>query len=1135
LDRQEASGSPVSALLLNEPIFGSLELPPAPEGYVYAPKNPKPGDGYYNPHLEVGVLYKIRDELATVAPVSTPASTFHGFSLVEMSASLGESALPSIMVATLYLPNGTSPEAVVYKAKLIKQTVDALIPYKQAGHPIIIGMDSNCPYYTRHGRAPSSGNTTLLREVMEKLGLVRFNWEQNCTGFFTRSTSHQRASQLDVFLVSNFFRPHIHHMEISPTVHLGGDHFMLDLYIRARARPLAQECTREFLRYDWTSVAQSTYLQGLPSVLAEFNAQAADLLAHPERIDQNTATQATSIFTAAVLSHAQATVNPTRVRIGVSRPARPIGTANALYHCIHERGKAKTAMLMGKKDLEEGKITEAAYTALVSAFEQLKQEVITRLQSAAREKQAPQWADMGAVFDTDKKAFYNKFGKLYVKEPRVALPRTLIVNQNEVTKQAAIKRAWKRRFYQPPYRRPEAAAAHQAHHKFVREKVLEFSSAREFEDLPFNQNPTSADIKAALKDCDLGTEVGDDGIQNEMLKFGGEPMKAALLLLFSLLWVAERVAQEWKVTRIDPLYKHKGDIHSPENYRPIGKNSNLFKLYERVLKIKLARVIPLPPEQCGFRKYFGTTISLLRLKIVMAYCKYHGLELHLISLDFKEAFERVWREGLLYLLWEAGVKGKLWRIVRDLLTGTSAYVRTNMGDTTRFEHEMGVIMGSVLGPVLFSVYINTLVDELKDSSPILNDTALRPGLFADDALLLALSLLQKRRAYTAASTWALRWQATLNARKTQCLSTNPQAGPFEMAGEWFEEKSSALILGVRVARTALLSTAHLGGLVKRYLSRMLNLHAAGVHNDGLTIPMAFELYQSLAHSLLLYTLPLHDPNSPLTGHLQRLDTHSLCAIYGLPKTTPFEVVAAESGVLAMEVLANIALLMLLHRVCNNLQDPLTRSLIQWTCFTDNNQPVSMLARATRVLHSFHPNTRWWTFVQTKYDLAKQQLQEVALVRSKREWPFFLQSYALTRQNTYTSVKQKWGPDPLLLQHRPHTVGLYLRVRYGCQSLHRDETGACLYCPEILPTTDHQLWVCPFWAFCREKFLQETRPLLPEPDYLRALAPNDRSAFVLGAGAKILSPSKWALVLPHCLTLVAGCCSRPDPPVGPPPI
>ena len=103
-----------------------------------------------------------------------------------------------------------------------------------------------------------------------------------------------------------------------------------------------------------------------------------------------------------------------------------------------------------------------------------------------------------------------------------------------------------------------------------------------------------------------------------------------------------------------------------------------------------------PPEQCGFRKQFGSHTLILRMQIMQQYCQKNNLNLHLASLDIQEAFERAWRPGILYRLQEAGISGKLWRIIKDQLHQTYAKVKANYGYTKTFRVQVGVVQGSVL-------------------------------------------------------------------------------------------------------------------------------------------------------------------------------------------------------------------------------------------------------------------------------------------------------------------------------------------------------------------------------------------------------------------------------------------------------
>ena len=59
-----------------------------------------------------------------------------------------------------------------------------------------------------------------------------------------------------------------------------------------------------------------------------------------------------------------------------------------------------------------------------------------------------------------------------------------------------------------------------------------------------------------------------------------------------------------------------------------------------------------------------------------------------------------------------GIKGKLLRVIRDLFTGINGKAVINGMLTRKFSIDSGILLGSVLGPTLFLLFINDLFEEL---------------------------------------------------------------------------------------------------------------------------------------------------------------------------------------------------------------------------------------------------------------------------------------------------------------------------------------------------------------------------------------------------------------------------------------
>ena len=81
------------------------------------------------------------------------------------------------------------------------------------------------------------------------------------------------------------------------------------------------------------------------------------------------------------------------------------------------------------------------------------------------------------------------------------------------------------------------------------------------------------------------------------------------------------------------------------------------------------------PKQDGFRKKHSTTNALLRF--VQSICNSFNKEERVIAcfVDLEKAYDSIWREGLLVILYEMGIKGNIWQWLRWLIMRSFLYER----------------------------------------------------------------------------------------------------------------------------------------------------------------------------------------------------------------------------------------------------------------------------------------------------------------------------------------------------------------------------------------------------------------------------------------------------------------------------
>jgi len=90
------------------------------------------------------------------------------------------------------------------------------------------------------------------------------------------------------------------------------------------------------------------------------------------------------------------------------------------------------------------------------------------------------------------------------------------------------------------------------------------------------------EVEKVLRGMKNGKSPGEDGLNAEMFKWGGEKIKEKLAKLFSMCLRKREIPRSWNNAVIILLYK-KGDKERVENYRSITLPSVLYKMFTKVI------------------------------------------------------------------------------------------------------------------------------------------------------------------------------------------------------------------------------------------------------------------------------------------------------------------------------------------------------------------------------------------------------------------------------------------------------------------------------------------------------------------------------------------------------------------------
>ena len=153
---------------------------------------------------------------------------------------------------------------------------------------------------------------------------------------------------------------------------------------------------------------------------------------------------------------------------------------------------------------------------------------------------------------------------------------------------------------------------------------------------------------------------------------------------------------------------------------------------EHLIQSKLLQHIPpqLHDSQYGFRPQHSTYNAIYELtQYVHSRVERSKTAMPVAFLDLKKAFDRVWHDGLLSLLPEHSVTGKIWLWIKAFISNRRMCVINKDNTSDWFAQRYGVPQGAVLSPTLFSIFINKAARMLS-VNPATNDGATQLRLYS---------------------------------------------------------------------------------------------------------------------------------------------------------------------------------------------------------------------------------------------------------------------------------------------------------------------------------------------------------------------------------------------------------------------
>ena len=279
---------------------------------------------------------------------------------------------------------------------------------------------------------------------------------------------------------------------------------------------------------------------------------------------------------------------------------------------------------------------------------------------------------------------------------------------------------------------------------------------------------TEAEIIYAINSLKSGKSPGIDGLTIQFFKACSIHIAPYLSTLFNFYFDNGFFPPEWSKSILCPIHK-KGETNDPNNYRGVSLLSEFSKIFtfilNRRLKLWSEANDVIGNEQAGFRKQHTTIDQMFCLyTLITKYLRHKGGRFYALFVDFEKAFDRVDRAALWHKLMSQNVSSKMVRMLKSIYADVKLCVKSSEGLSEMISCPVGVKQGCIISPILFTLFLNDLKDEIAIGSHGIDIETIKLFvlLFADDLVLFAETVIELQRLINRLIGYCSRWHVNVN-------------------------------------------------------------------------------------------------------------------------------------------------------------------------------------------------------------------------------------------------------------------------------------------------------------------------------------------------------------------------------------
>lgn len=639
---------------------------------------------------------------------------------------------------------------------------------------------------------------------------------------------------------------------------------------------------------------------------------------------------------------------------------------------------------------------------------------------------------------------------------------------------------------------------------------------------------TLDEVYYAITKAKSGKSSGIDQIPVDVLK--NDLSVRVLCNIFNVCFNSGKIPKMWGKGIITPIPKcSTSDPRDPLSYRGITLASCVYKLYCSILNDRLTYWLDcnniINDEQNGFRKerstidHIGTLISIIENR------KLNKLPTFTAFIDFKKAYDTVNRKLLFNKLGNLGISSHFLNVLKSLYAQVECCVKLNGHMTDWFSVTSGLKQGCVLSPILFNIFINDLVDELKTLNVgiKIDEDLICVLLYADDVVLMAENESDLQVLLDVLSSWCSNNFLSINFEKSNIvhfrnMSTPRTTNTFKIGNNIVQIASHYQYLGLLL--TEFLDYNEMAKAVSKSANRALSLLIVKTKaNGGFQYSTFTKLFDTLVWPVISYGASIWGTRS--FSCIDSVQHKAIRFFMNVGKYTPNDSLNGDMGWKPMIVKQWTSIFRHWSRCKDMSNDRLNYKVFYWSFRNAVNNKKNWCFKVMEKFRSvnceqFCKLDRYFNKNSILY------IENVLFNDYKEEWHKRVSSYSTGKKlRTYKLFKSHYGTEKYVLSNiQRRYKSAFAKFRFGVAPL-KIETGRyenmavndrkCFICLDDVEDEKHVILTCPLYADLRRilynecaSFNVDFNNMSDDEKFLFLFSNNDVSVLVAKTCFSILS-------------------------------